>query len=450
VRASIGGAGVSIAAPRTSLLSGPARLGLWVAGFLVALLLSAWCARGLDAHNDFTQNVWLPARLVLDGANPYSPTRAQVDAALGGFSRDFTEFNSGADYKFIYPVWLALLFAPFGAMPLVAATIIWRALNLLVLVWSVGALLRSSNPVFRSLRPAVAGALGLTVLLALISRETLLTVIIGQFSILELGLLAAVWVWLAAAPTLSPGESRPWPREIAIGVALAILATKPQVVGLPVLLVGLWAISRRRWVIPASALGALATLLLVPVLLYPWSLGSWWGVVAGGQAQSQAPVSASVWGVAYQWLGPSSPWVVVALVGSTAGLAALVPWWKRDLLDRVSPVPLALPLTLCINSVISPYMLGYEHVLLLLPAVVILAAAGLPGEGRSTAEARDRRLWRMAIYTWMVVLPLLVVVVQSAIDREYPAVAQSVTMLALCWVGKLKWEEAPASVGNAV
>jgi hypothetical protein len=132
------------------------------------------------------------------------------------------------------------------------------------------------------------------------------------------------------------------------------------------------------------------------------------------------------------------------------GVAALLPQWWRDLRDRVSPVPVALGLTICMNSVISPYMLGYEHVLLLLPAVVILAAAGLPGEERSTAEARDRRQWRMAIYTWMVVLPLLVVVVQSVLAREYPAVAHSVTMLALCWVGKLKWEEAPTSVGNAV
>ena len=30
------------------------------------------------------------------------------------------------------------------------------------------------------------------------------------------------------------------------------------------------------------------------------------------------------------------------------------------------------------NSVVSPYLLGYEQVLLLMPAMIFLAAAGLP------------------------------------------------------------------------
>ena len=425
-----------------------ARLGLWLLGFLIALGLSAWYTQGSSVHNDFTQNVWLPARLVLDGATPYSPTRAQVDAALGEFSADFTTFNSGANYKFIYPIWLALLFAPFGAMPLLAATALWRALNLVLLVWSVATLLRSSNPAFRHARPAAIGAIVLTVFLALISRETLLTLIIGQFSILELGLLAWVWATLIASrrskveslkSKVPSADFRLSTLDILIGIALAVLATKPQAVGLPLVLIGLWAISRGRWVIPASAVVTLAALLLVPLLFYPWSLESWLGVVTGGQAQSQAYVSASVWGLAYQWMGPDSPWVQVALLLTLTGLAALIPWWWRDLKDRVSPVPVALLITLCVNSVISPYMLGYEHVLLLMPAVVLLAALGLPDEQKESTEARQRSLWRGAIYLWMALLPLLVVVAQFQLDKEYPAIAHSITMLAFCWLLKPWW-----------
>ena len=440
VRAPVGGAAASFVLPVERSMRLEARLGLWLLGFLVALGLSAWYTQGSGVHNDFTQNVWLPARLLLDGANPYSPTRAQVDTALGEYSADFTAFNSGATYKFIYPVWLALLFAPFGAMPLVAATVVWRALNMLLLVWSVGTLLRSSNPAFRQARPAAIGAIVLAVFLAFISRETLLTLIIGQFSIVELGLLAWVWVSLvSSSKTGATRNSQLGTRNLLIGVALAVLATKPQAVGLPVVLIGLWAISRGRWAIPVSAVAAMAALLLVPVLFYPWSLESWLGVVVGGQAQSQVYVSASVWGVAYQWMGRESPWALVALALTLAGLAALIPWWRRDLKDKVSPVPVGLLVTLCVNSVISPYMLGYEHVLLLMPAVVLLAALGLPDEEAQIGQANKRRLWRGAIYTWMALLPLLVVVAQFQVDKEYPAIAHSITMLALCWLLKPGW-----------
>jgi hypothetical protein len=104
-------------------------------------------------------------------------------------------------------------------------------------------------------------------------------------------------------------------------------------------------------------------------------------------------------------------------------------------------VPLALGLTLCINSVVSPYLLGYEQVLLLLPAMVFLAAAGPPGERSTTARERGNSLWRLAIYTWLAVLPMLVVAMQAVLDgKEYPAIAQSLAMLALCWTAKLEWK----------
>ena len=70
---------------------------------------------GTGVHNDFTQNVWLPSHLVLNGANPYNPERSQVDAALGDYSSAFTEFNSGKSYHAIYPIWVSLVFTPFAA-----------------------------------------------------------------------------------------------------------------------------------------------------------------------------------------------------------------------------------------------------------------------------------------------------------------------------------------------
>jgi hypothetical protein len=377
---------------------------------------------GTGVHNDFTQNVWLPSRLVLDGANPYNPTRAQVDTALGEYTSAFTEFNSGKSYHAIYPMWVSLVFAPFAALPLALSLALWRAANLLLLLWGVVRLLRVCNPTFRSWRFASVAATVVTLVLAVIYRETVVTLFSGQFSIIEFGLMVGIWSYLISGNRRLAGE-------VLVGVALAVLATKPQAVGLPVLLIGLWALARRRWAIPVAAILSLVSLLAVPLLFYPSSLGDWLGVVVRGQASSQAEVSASVWGLSYQWLHGVVPWVPVAVVLTLVGVAALVPGWWRDLTDRTSPVPLALPLTICMNSVISPYMLGYEQVLLLVPAMIMLAAAGLPDE---QPDANSRR-WRLIVYGWLAILPFLIVVVQVYIDKEYPVVVQSAAMLAMCW-----------------
>lgn len=413
------------------------RLFAWSAGLALALAFFLAWQPGSPVVNDFTQNVWLPARLLLDGTDLYNPTRAQVDTSLGEYSSQIAGFNSGKDYNFIYPAWVAALFAPFAAIPLALSLAVWRALNLLLLVWGIGALLRYTNPSFRVLRPASIAALGLTFLLCLIYREAVLTLIIGQFSIILFGLLAAIWGWLVSSRNLS-GRQR-LAGDVLTGLALAVLATKPQAVGLPVVLVGLWAISRRRWAIPLASVASLLLLLLLPIIFYPASLTNWLDITFSGQAASQVKYSASVWGISYQWLGSESPWIAVALVLTLAGLAVLIPRWLADFRDGSSPVPLSLPLTVCINSVVSPYMLGYEHVLLLMPALILLAAAGLPDDNVALRSRASRKGWRLAVYTWLGVLPWLVVIVQAALDKEYPAIAQSAPMLALCWLARLRW-----------
>jgi hypothetical protein len=434
----LGGVAEADVLPR---LAAPVRAALWVAGFMLALWLAVQWGANASVHNDFTQNVWLPARLVLDGVSPYNPSRAQVDAALGAYSAEFTAFNSGATYNFIYPIWVALVMSPFGAMPLAVATAVWRAANLMLLVWGLSAVLRASNPTFRLTRVSVLAAVAVTALLGVIYRPSLLALYLGQFAIIELGLLAAIWGWLITSAQLD-GRRRVW-GDVLAGLALAVLATKPQAVGLPVLLIVTWAFSRRRWAIPAGTAASLALLLLVPLIFYRSSLGEWLGIVLGsggtrGQAFSQAQVSASVWGLSYQALGGTWLWAPLAAAASLGILALLVPGWRRDLADRVSPVPMALPFTLCANIVVSPYMLGYEHVLLLLPAMVLLAMVGLPSEQAEPNLARSRQLWRLALYTWLAILPWLVVAVQSVLsavpgqEYEYVAIAQSASMLALC------------------
>jgi hypothetical protein len=418
------------------------RLSLWAAGFALALFLAFQYGRASGVHNDFTQNVWLPARLVMNGIDPYNPPPAQVDAALGSYASQFDGFNGGEKYFAIYPMWVNLVFTPFAAFPLDASLAVWRALMLVLVVWAIAHVLRSSNPSFKAVNLAAGTAVAVTVLLGLVFRESVVNIVVGQFAIIEFALLAALWGYLIASRG-DTGRKRLVGDSLA-GVALAVLATKPQAVGLVVVLLLGWAVVRRRWAIPAAAAAAMALLLLAPLVAYPDSLGNWLDVVTSGQATSQVEFSASVWGLSYQLLGGSVlPWQPIALALSIAGLVVLAPYWWWDLTDESSPVPLALPVTLCINSVISPYLLQYEHQLLLLPALVFLAAAGLPDD-RAAAGARR---WRMAIYTWMAVLPFLIAALQYLVKDDYITIIQSGTILAICLVAQLKWlsraEQAP-------
>jgi hypothetical protein len=422
-----------------------ARLLPWAVGFVIALWLCVQWGTSTSVRNDFTQNVWLPSRLVLEGVNPYNPSRDQVNAVLGDYSSAFRnpdsakDFNSGSSYHFIYPIWVALVFTPFGALPLTAATALWRAANLVLLVWAIRSVLRSANPVFRSGAPAAIAAIAVTILASLLYRESILTLYLGQFSIIELGLLAAVWSWFVSSQS-STGQRRAIGDGMA-GISLAVLATKPQSVGLAVVLFLVWSLSRRRWIVPAAAIVTLMALLVAPLAFYPGSLGDWLGVVFGrGQAASQVEVSASVWGLSYQWLGAQAPWAVVAGALTIGGLLILVPRWWSDLKDKTSPVPASLALTLCINSVISPYMLGYEHVVLLLPALLLLARVGVPGGETEQRQDARGKWWRMGIYSWMVFLPIVIVLIQSIVDKEYPVIIQSASMLVICWFANFRWK----------
>src|SRR5205085_12224164 len=98
----------------------------------------------------------------------------------------------------------------------------------------------------------------------------------------------------------------------------------------------------------------------------------------------------------------------------------------------------------CMNSVISPYLLGYEDVVLLMPALILLALAGLPGEQATPEEARNSKQWRFAVYAWLALLPLVILVIQVVLGGlEYPLILQSLAMLALWWVAKPKWKWDP-------
>jgi hypothetical protein len=442
-------------------------IAIWLCVAFASFVVSVAISQTRTVDNDFSQNVWLPARLVLNGANPFNPTYAQVDTALGVYRSAFPIFSGGPDYYFIYPIWVALAWLPFGAIPLIPAMIIWRTLDMLLLVWAVGAVLRGSNAVFRVVSRPVALTTVVATTLALGFPATIVTIVTGQSAIIEFALLAAVWNHLGSRPfCTSPDSVRTTAADashrseaglritkhsgvvgytravqwryvigdVLAGLALVALSTKPQANGLAVVLLGLWALSQRRIVMALSAVVGLAAVQFLPLLLFPWSLEGWLRNLFGphAQATSQAQVSWSIWGLSYQVFGAHGPWRIVAGVVMVLCLCLLLPCWLRDLRDHSAPFPRSLPLTVCVNSVASPYLLGNEQVLLLFPALVLLSQVSGLHMSVAPVGKRASTAWRFIIYTWAFLISVPMTLVQDALQKDYPGITLSAVMLVLC------------------
>lgn len=245
---------------------------------------------------------------------------------------------------FLYPPFMALVLAPFGALPYTLAYSLWAALNVLLLGIGLRSLQR-----FLGLR----GELALLWWLAAISFLPVLAAVAqGQVTMLLLALLAGTLVTLDRQPAVS-------------GVFLALAVIKPPLV-LPVLLVLLL---RRRWEVLRSFALTAAALFLLPL---PWlgpaidlqylhallAVTRWSG---GGFGPGQ---NENLFGLTHRVL-PALP-ATLAQYGLDAAvlllLIRLARRWPRN--DR----PLAAAVGAAL--LLSPHVLFYDLSLLLVPAAV--------------------------------------------------------------------------------
>ena len=123
-----------------------------------------------------------PLRLVLDGANPYA-LHAPGRRRIGAYSTQFDVFNSGQSYFFIYPLWLALACRPRRDAACLA-TRYGAPIKVMLLVWVSGRI-EVIGISFRGVRTRQWRPV-LTISLCLVYRESILTLFIGQFAIIEL------------------------------------------------------------------------------------------------------------------------------------------------------------------------------------------------------------------------------------------------------------------------
>ena len=313
---------------------------------MLVLLAGAFAARGALWYQttDFFC-LYHGAHSLAIGVDPYNETAWQ--AATGGLYPDPRGGVAPAPCpgRYGYPLWTAVALLPLGALPIELASSLWMALSIGAAIFGIVAAWAAFGAT-----PRYAGVFGVSVVM---SQPFWILLISGQISGITLG-LAGLVAWAIARG-----------RERAGGIALALLALKPQtsVVAIPVAFVQALAGGRRRFAVATLVTGAL--MLLVPLLFIPtWPL-EWLGELSGRRLRviSQLPTA---WGFAAQTIGDAA-WggVFIAIVVVVTALIA------RGHVDPVAVFVLSLPLSLFA----TPYAWTYDFLVLAVAWGFILACA---------------------------------------------------------------------------
>jgi hypothetical protein len=308
---------------------------LWTFGFL-----DVW-QNGIFG-NDFSL-IWAGPHVFMTGGNPYDPAvwhRAIV--ALG--------VQATSTAVFIYPGWVPIFLAPFGAMDLTRAAPIWLAITLFVGAAGLWALLDA-----RVRHLPLAHTMFAFAFVA--SEPAIVTFYSGQWDFLLVGGLALMALWMTRRPALA-------------ALAASVMLFKPQLFFVAVPSVFRIALARRvpRFVVAFLSIAAF------------WSVAStiafprWWLAYLTVPSTQAGDIRAATL--------PNGLRDTFDTPGLVAGVALLVAVIALGFM--YSPRSrAAIPVWLAISLSAAPYAFVYDHILGIVPLAM---ATGVIGE-RKPARA---------------------------------------------------------------
>lgn len=302
-----------------------------------ALLLSFVLFSASPLPPDFAA-FWLAGSINGTGGDPYN-------AALWHLGE-----ISLVDQTFLYPRTLAVLLTPLGWVRPLQAYILWNALAILALAGTLILLLSLYPDTKHYILPYCAASF--------LFRPFWATLKLGHLSaFLTLDLAATIWLWNRG-------------RWFAGGVALSLLALKPNL-GAPLLAgLGLWLLIRRR----RDAIGGIAAgglgLLALGWLADPGWIGKFLAI-GNEKLASTFGFAPTIWGLAVYLSGfrmsIGLPLGILACLACTG----LMVWHLRRIPDPV----LAFTSIVALVMLITPYLWSYDQTLLLLPVIVMSLSA---------------------------------------------------------------------------
>lgn len=353
-------------------------MGRRAAGLIVALALTVGVGALLaDVAGSWRfHDLWCfyhGGEAVLRGVDPYdAPTWLALtdDPSRIDGSRVVKAPCPGA---FGYPYWSALAFAPLAAVPYDVAAGIWGALLIAGIVAGVALAGR-----------ATGAPLPLLFVLMLGSPPLIEVITFGQ--------LTGVLLPLVGLAFLPPAGRA--------GVSLGLLALKPQLVGIFGAALVVRAIRSRDVRFPAGAIGSVGVLLFVSLIVLPtWPL-EWAREIATNRLEIARPMP-TAWGLSVLLFGDA-----IWGVAQVAVLVALLVVVARG--RDVKAVAFGA-IALAVSLFAAPYAGGYDHLFLVIPWAVVLAAA-------ARSEPRRRRVLLGAVLAVAVLVPWTLLAAREGSD----------------------------------
>jgi hypothetical protein len=310
--------------------------------FLVAYALTQ-TQNGMRDSDFFS--LWAAGRLVGLGVNPYNEVEWQ-----NIHKAESTVWIS--DPTFLYPLPLALLFVPFGFLSLQQASILWLFLSQIMIILSIYLCSRIVDwgrwkQYFLALLIAAS-----------LFRAVLVTVRNGQLGAFLLFIISLGLYYLYRR------------KAFLGGLVLGLLFLKPPITGLFLVVLTLWFLIQKSW---RAVLGmgiSIASLIGITILLQPPWIRDWL-MIGKGKALATAGTTPTLWGLSAAIIPHPILWfwftICLSLVLMGVGFF---------LLARTRPERKLLILTallLPLSVFVTPYLWAYDHILLLIPAVVLVA-----------------------------------------------------------------------------
>ena len=300
----------------------------------------------LTNGTDFS-SFWMAGKLILQGKSPYD---------IVAWGESFHQFELGflLTPVFLYPLPLALLLAPLGHLPFLNAYIVWVALTQLMIIASLALLLcLETNPRKKLFfLPLVIGTI--------LFRPTILTLTQGQLS----GLFLFVLVWIAFL-----WQKRKW---FWGGCLLGLLALRPNLGFILIILVGLWLLLNKNWTALGGTLVSGIFVLTAGLIYNPAWVIQYLHVGSNKLAETFGG-SPTVWGLGA--LISHNHTTTTLIIGCLAGLLILFGFFRAILHAHATLRPVSvLALAAGVTLLITPYTWTYDQLLLVLPLSAVILA----------------------------------------------------------------------------
>ncbi len=318
--------------------------------FLVLFILDAYAMYAVFASRfpgtaDFFPRWYGGQALLLQGRNPYE-RQVALEAQLGLFGRYTEPWED--QVAFAYPLYTLLFFWPLVYVPYAVAQAVWMVVLQFVLIFGAILCARLVNwrmPLWLS---------GLTMLWAVFFYPGARSIILGQFSVIVFGCVAAALFAFSRR------------RDYLGGACLALATIKPQMVFMVIPLLLLWALAQRRWQIILGFGATLAGLTLVSMALVPtWPRDFYSGLFAySGYVGFYSPIENLTRTFAAPIALPLANGLSAALLG-----LMLFSWWQVWR-KKAGWFTWALMLTLIIGNLVAFRSATTNHVMLYLPLML--------------------------------------------------------------------------------